>query len=105
MFLARELRRGAGRTSGTSARDEEADLEVAWFDLDEAVADGAARRDHQRVAVGGLLAAHRARDDGWATLRPADTPGDLSRPARPPAPAGSGRTAVPQTITVRTAAR
>jgi ADP-ribose pyrophosphatase len=26
------------------------------------------------AAVGGLLAAARARDDGWATLRPADSP-------------------------------
>jgi ADP-ribose pyrophosphatase len=26
------------------------------------------------AAVGGLLSAARARDDGWATLRPADTP-------------------------------
>jgi ADP-ribose pyrophosphatase len=27
------------------------------------------------AAVGGLLAAARARDEGWATLRPIGTPG------------------------------
>ncbi len=54
--------------------DEEADLEIAWFDLDEAVAMVFRGEITNAAAVGGLLAAARARDEGWATLRPADTP-------------------------------
>ena len=53
---------------------EEADLEIAWFDLDEAVAMVLRGEITNAAAVGGLLSAARARDDGWATLRPADTP-------------------------------
>lgn len=52
--------------------DEEADLEIAWFDLDEAVAMIFRGEITNAAAVGGLLAAARARDEGWATLRPAD---------------------------------
>jgi ADP-ribose pyrophosphatase len=55
-------------------QEEEADLEIAWFDLDEAVAMVLRGEVTNAAAVGGLLAAARARDDGWATLRPADTP-------------------------------
>lgn len=51
--------------------DEEADLEIAWFDLDEAVAMIFRGEITNAAAVGGLLAAARARDEGWATLRPA----------------------------------
>lgn len=54
--------------------DEEADLEIAWFDLDEAVAMVLRGEILNAAAVSGLLAAARARDDGWATLRPADSP-------------------------------
>jgi ADP-ribose pyrophosphatase len=53
--------------------DEEADIEIAWFDLDEAVAMALRGEITNAAAVGGLLAAARARDDGWATLRPTDT--------------------------------
>ena len=53
---------------------EEADIEIAWFDLDEAVAMVLRGEVTNAAAAGGLLAAARARDDGWATLRPADTP-------------------------------
>jgi 8-oxo-dGTP pyrophosphatase MutT (NUDIX family) len=52
--------------------DEEAELEIAWFDLDEAVAMVFRGEITNAAAVGGLLAAARARDEGWATLRPAD---------------------------------
>ena len=53
---------------------EEADLEIAWFDLDEAVAMVLRGEITNAAAVSGLLAAARARDDGWATVRPAATP-------------------------------
>jgi ADP-ribose pyrophosphatase len=73
IFLARDLTpvpadERYGRT------DEEADLEIAWFDLDEAVAMVFRGEITNAAAAGGLLAAARARDEGWATLRPADTP-------------------------------
>jgi ADP-ribose pyrophosphatase len=73
LFLARDLSPvpDAERYSRT---DEEADIEIAWFDLDEAVAMVLRGEITNAAAVGGLLSAARARDDGWATLRPADTP-------------------------------
>jgi ADP-ribose pyrophosphatase len=73
IFLARSLSPvpDAERFSRT---DEEADLEIAWFDLDEAVAMIFRGEITNAAAVGGLLAAARARDEGWATLRPADAP-------------------------------
>ncbi len=73
MFLARELTPvpDADRHERT---DEEADLEIAWFDLDEAVAMILRGEITNSSTVAGLLAAARAREDGWATLRPADTP-------------------------------
>ncbi|MFF5297290.1 NUDIX domain-containing protein [Paractinoplanes globisporus] len=54
--------------------DEEADLEVAWVDLDEAVAMIFRGDITNAAAVGGLLAAAKARDEGWATLRPVEFP-------------------------------
>ena len=55
---------------GRSFTDEEADLEIAWLDLDEAVAMVFRGEITNAAAVGGLLAAARARDGGWAALRP-----------------------------------
>jgi 8-oxo-dGTP pyrophosphatase MutT (NUDIX family) len=73
LFLARELT--AVRQDERFARtDEEADLEIAWFDLDEAVAMVMRGEITNAAAVAGLLSAARARDDGWATLRPPTTP-------------------------------
>jgi 8-oxo-dGDP phosphatase len=73
IFLARDLAPvpDAERFART---DEEADLEIAWIDLDEALAMIFRGEITNAAAVGGLLAAARARDEGWATLRPADTP-------------------------------
>ena len=73
IFLARSLSPvpDAERFSRT---DEEADLEIAWFDLDEAAAMVFRGEITNAAAVGGLLAAARARDEGWATLRPVDFP-------------------------------
>jgi len=73
LFLARDLSPvpDAERHERT---DEEADLEVSWVDLDEAVAMVFRGEITNAAAVGGLLAAARARDEGWATLRPVETP-------------------------------
>ncbi|GAB2594629.1 hypothetical MutT/nudix family protein [Paractinoplanes abujensis] len=68
IFLARDLTPVPSRFERT---DEEADIEVAWIDLDEAVAMVFRGEITNAAAVGGLLAAARARDEGWATLRPA----------------------------------
>lgn len=73
LFLARDLT-AVPDDQRFQRTDEEADLEVAWFDLDEAVAMVFRGEVVNAAAVGGLLAAVRARDEGWATLRPADTP-------------------------------
>ena len=73
MFLARELT-PVPEHERHERREEEADLEIAWFDLDEAVAMILRGEITNSSTVAALLAAHRAREDGWATLRPADTP-------------------------------
>ncbi len=74
MFLARDLT-PVPQDERHERLDEEADLEIAWFDLDEAVAMILRGEITNSSTVAGLLAAARAREDGWATLRPADTPG------------------------------
>ncbi|BCJ67956.1 NUDIX domain-containing protein [Polymorphospora rubra] len=53
---------------------EEATMRLARVDLDEAVAMVFAGAVTNAAAVGGLLAAARARDAGWAPLRAADAP-------------------------------
>jgi 8-oxo-dGTP pyrophosphatase MutT (NUDIX family) len=73
IFLARDLTPVADEER-YQRRDEEADLEIVWFDLDEAVAMVFRGEITNAAAAGGLLAAARARDEGWATLRPADSP-------------------------------
>jgi 8-oxo-dGTP pyrophosphatase MutT (NUDIX family) len=73
MFLARELR-PVPEAERHHRTDEEADLEIAWFDLDEAIAMILRGEITNSSTVAALLAAGRAREDGWATLRPADTP-------------------------------
>jgi 8-oxo-dGTP pyrophosphatase MutT (NUDIX family) len=73
LFLARELT-PVLEEERFARTDEEADLEIAWFDLDEAVAMVMRGEITNAAAVGGLLSAARARDDGWATLRPPPTP-------------------------------
>jgi ADP-ribose pyrophosphatase len=70
LYLARDLR-PVPEAERHQRRDEEADLEIAWFDLHEAVAMVFRGEITNAAAVGGLLAAARARDEGWATLRPA----------------------------------
>jgi 8-oxo-dGDP phosphatase len=69
LFLARSLT-PVPSDQRFERTDEEAEL--AWIDLDEAVAMIFRGEITNAAAVGGLLAAARARDEGWATLRPAD---------------------------------
>ncbi|BCJ55842.1 ADP-ribose pyrophosphatase [Actinoplanes sp. NBRC 14428] len=73
IFLARDLS-PVPEDERHDRKDEEADIEICWVDLDEAVAMVLRGEITNAAAVGGLLCAARARDDGWATLRPADTP-------------------------------
>jgi 8-oxo-dGDP phosphatase len=73
IFLARDLS-PVPDDERHERTDEEADLEIAWFDLDEAVAMVLRGEITNAAAVGGLLSAARARDDGWATLRPSSAP-------------------------------
>ncbi|MEN2745833.1 NUDIX hydrolase [Sinomonas halotolerans] len=54
--------------------DEEAEIEFAWMDLDEAVRAVMEGRLNNPSAVVGILAARAARDDGFASLRPGDVP-------------------------------
>jgi 8-oxo-dGDP phosphatase len=68
VFLARELA-PVPETDRFTRRQEEAQLVVALVDLDEAVAMVERGEITNGGAVAGLLAAARARDQAWATLR------------------------------------
>jgi ADP-ribose pyrophosphatase len=78
VFLARDLSPvpEADRHVGV---DEESDLGVHRRSLDEAIGAVFTGEIQNALAVSGLLAAAYARDHGWSTLRPADSPW----PARP----------------------
>jgi ADP-ribose pyrophosphatase len=73
VFLARDLTDvpPADRHVGVA---EETDLGVHRVDLDDAVRAALAGEVENGAAVAGLLAAARARDAGWAPLRPPDAP-------------------------------
>lgn len=71
IFLARDLTAVPERDRHVRT-EEEAELTTAWFDLDEAVAMALDGRITNAACLVGLLAAARARDSGWATLRPVD---------------------------------
>ena len=73
IYLARELTmvEAADRHVG---KHEEADMPTSWMPLDAAVDAVLAEQLHNPIAVMGVLAAARARDAGWAGLRPADAP-------------------------------
>jgi 8-oxo-dGTP pyrophosphatase MutT (NUDIX family) len=73
VFLARDLA-DVPAQARHERHDEEADLEVARFDLDRAVAMVLAGEITNGPCVAGLLAAVRGRDTGWPSLRPADAP-------------------------------
>jgi ADP-ribose pyrophosphatase len=71
LFLARDLSPvpDDGRHQRTH---EEAELEVHWFDLDDAVAMGLRGEITNAACLVGVFGAAHARDHGWAPLRPAD---------------------------------
>ncbi|RKR91759.1 ADP-ribose pyrophosphatase [Micromonospora pisi] len=73
VFLARQLA-DVPVAQRHERRDEEAELQVVRVDLDQAVAMVLAGEITNAACVGGVLAAARARDLGWAPLRPADAP-------------------------------
>ena len=54
--------------------DEEAEIELEWVPLEEAVSAVLEGRLHNPSAVVGILAAAAARADGFRSLRPADAP-------------------------------
>jgi 8-oxo-dGTP pyrophosphatase MutT (NUDIX family) len=68
VYLARDLHEAG---SEYEASGEEADLETRWVPLDDAVARVEAGEITNALAVAGLFAATRARDRGFAGLRPA----------------------------------
>ncbi|MEU8154477.1 NUDIX hydrolase [Micromonospora sp. NPDC048986] len=73
VFLARDVA-DVPADERHERHDEEADLQVVRIDLDEAVAMVLAGEITNASAVAGLLAAARARDTGFASLRRADAP-------------------------------
>ncbi|MGW5555980.1 NUDIX domain-containing protein [Micromonospora sp. NPDC003944] len=73
VFLARDLA-DVPADERHERHDEEADLQVVRIDLDEAVAMVLAGEVTNAAAVAGLLAAARARDTGFTSLRRADAP-------------------------------
>ncbi|MEV1329684.1 NUDIX hydrolase [Micromonospora costi] len=73
VFLARDLAEVPPERRH-ERRDEEADLQVVRIDLDEAVGMVLAGEITNASCVAGLLAAARARDTGWSTLRRAEAP-------------------------------
>ena len=54
--------------------DEELGMAVRWVPLEEARDGELAGRIHNPGSVVGILAACAARELGWSTLRPADSP-------------------------------
>jgi 8-oxo-dGDP phosphatase len=73
IFLARDLS-PVPQAERHERHDEEAELTVSWFDLDEAIAMVFRGEITNSSAVSGLLATAYARDAGWSLLRPVDTP-------------------------------
>ena len=70
VFLARDLR----QVDRDVQEHEEMDMTTAWVDLDEAVQRALSGELENAMAVVGVLAADRARRQGYDGLRPADAP-------------------------------
>lgn len=67
------LARGVRATAEAFEREaEEADIEVAWVPLEDAVDAVLERRVHNAVLIIAVLAARVAREKGWASLGAAD---------------------------------
>lgn len=73
IYLARGLR-DVPHADRHTRTDEEAEIEFRWVPLDEAVQAVLAGRLHNPSAVTGLMAAHLAVAEEFASLRPADAP-------------------------------
>lgn len=83
-FLARDVSTAAGERH--VGEDEELDMPLRWFALDELVARVLAGDLHNPTTVVGALATRAARASGWSDLRPADAPWPERFPAGlPPA--------------------
>ncbi|MEV4256331.1 NUDIX hydrolase [Spirillospora sp. NPDC049652] len=76
LFLARDLVRVPDEEIDFERVHEEADMPVVWVPLDEAVRKALAGELHNMLAVTGVLAAHAARANGYAGLRPVEAPED-----------------------------
>jgi 8-oxo-dGTP pyrophosphatase MutT (NUDIX family) len=76
VFLARGLEEVPEADRDFVPENEEAHLVLDWVPLDRAVSLVLAGDLHNGVAVVGLLAAHTARQNGFAGLRDADAPED-----------------------------
>jgi ADP-ribose pyrophosphatase len=68
------LARGVSAVAAFDRTEEEADIEVRWVPLDEALDAVLARRVQAPSLVVGVLAAAASRARGWATLAPGDEP-------------------------------
>ena len=71
IYLARDVRPTA---EAFPREDEEADIEVAWVPMEDAVDAALERRFHNAPLVVAVLAARVARDKGWTSLGAADAP-------------------------------
>jgi len=80
VYLARDVAEVA-EDDRHLGHNEEADLQLAWVDLDEAADRVLAGEIENAMAIVGVLSAAWARDRSWAPLRPADAPW-RARPAR-----------------------
>jgi ADP-ribose pyrophosphatase len=73
VFLARDLSQVPAEDRHTRT-EEEHDMVGAWVPLDDVLEAISTGRVHASSLVVGAMAADRARQAGWATLRPADAP-------------------------------
>ena len=73
-FLARGLTEVAPAERDFVPQDEEAQLELAWVPLEQAVSGFLAGDLHNGAAAVGILSAYAARRDGFAGLRTTDAP-------------------------------
>jgi 8-oxo-dGDP phosphatase len=74
IYLARGLSEVAAAERHFVAEHEEAQLQLAWVPIEDAVSLVLAGELHNGPAVVGILSAYAARRDGFAGLRPADAP-------------------------------
>ena len=74
IYLARDLEPVPAAERDFVPEHEEAFLQTSWLPLDEGVRKVLAGELHNGVAALGILAGYAARSDGFARLRPADSP-------------------------------